>query len=95
MAVPIHETGNQRLAAKVDELRCIALCFQNIGLRTDGENFPILHRECLGGGRGVMDRDDVTAGVDRVGSNGSGRRGALRTAGDEQQRAQGGACGLE
>ena len=95
MAVPVNKARQQRLAAELHQLRRCALGLEHVRLRADGENFPILHRERLGGRRCVVDRDNFTASVDRVGSGGSKRRGALRTAGDEKQRAQGGACGLE
>ena len=67
MAVRINETGEQCLAAEIDDFGRRTFQFEHVGLVTHGQDSAVLDGECFRRGCGVVHRDDVSTLKNDVG----------------------------
>jgi hypothetical protein len=65
--VGVDKAGQQRRTFEVDHPGGVAPGLHDLLGRTHGEDAPVLDRHRLGGRPGVVDSDDVTTVIDRVG----------------------------
>ena len=80
VAVRIHETGQQRAPAEVDEASVAAAGLHDLGDRAHRDDATALLCDRLGAHRGVVHRQDGSAGPDPVGHRHRGDRRRSRRA---------------